>query len=343
MTSRRVASPSSSPATAGSNVARSTPRESSARRRHHRHRLPQAVLPRAVAASTRIVPTAPIPIRTSPVPGSRKARRRAARPARQGGRRAGRRGRHQERRGPRTDDRREPRSSGSAWTSFPRPRTPAYGAPVARLRRADATDRPRSRLRSRASHQRRGTDRRCRDGRHADARGGSVRAEALAAELEAVHERRRDLRRRPSMRRASSSQRTSVLGLGSSATTRAPGSSASSPVASLTAWLALWQPRLVRRRGSRLGPGADRLPRRRGARGLRRTPRRSEAACGGRRLQVLPGSSIESSDAFAALPRPFPVGPFGEPKRPGRLVVDLVLPARLLGWTLADELARLAP
>ena len=52
---------------------------------------------------------------------------------------------------------------------------------------------------------------------------------------------------------------------------------------------------------------------------------------------------MEFSAAFAALPRPFPVDPSGEPERPGRLVVDLVLPARLLDWTLAGQLARLAP
>jgi single-stranded-DNA-specific exonuclease len=32
-----------------------------------------------------------------------------------------------------------------------------------------------------------------------------------------------------------------------------------------------------------------------------------------------------------------------EAERPGRQVVDLVLPARLLDWALADELGRLAP
>ena len=51
------------------------------------------------------------------------------------------------------------------------------------------------------------------------------------------------------------------------------------------------------------------------------------------------------ADAFAGLPRPFPRDGDGgaEPQRPGRQRVDLVLTARHLDWSLADELARLAP
>ncbi len=47
--------------------------------------------------------------------------------------------------------------------------------------------------------------------------------------------------------------------------------------------------------------------------------------------------------AFAALPRPFPADAGVERARPGRQVVDLVLPARHVEWALADELDRLAP
>ena len=44
-----------------------------------------------------------------------------------------------------------------------------------------------------------------------------------------------------------------------------------------------------------------------------------------------------------ALARPFGADAGAEVQRPGRQVVDLVLPARFLDWELADELLRLAP
>ncbi|MGH2455653.1 MAG: DHHA1 domain-containing protein, partial [Candidatus Limnocylindria bacterium] len=47
--------------------------------------------------------------------------------------------------------------------------------------------------------------------------------------------------------------------------------------------------------------------------------------------------------AFAAVSRPFPADPARLAERPGRLSVDLVLPAAYLGWGLAAELDRLAP
>jgi single-stranded-DNA-specific exonuclease len=47
--------------------------------------------------------------------------------------------------------------------------------------------------------------------------------------------------------------------------------------------------------------------------------------------------------AWAALPRPFPPDPERRPERGGRVSVDLVLPAAHLGWSLADEIERLAP
>jgi single-stranded-DNA-specific exonuclease len=46
---------------------------------------------------------------------------------------------------------------------------------------------------------------------------------------------------------------------------------------------------------------------------------------------------------FGALPRPFPEATGTEPQVAGHLAVDLVLPAAHLGWSLADEIARLAP
>jgi len=47
--------------------------------------------------------------------------------------------------------------------------------------------------------------------------------------------------------------------------------------------------------------------------------------------------------AYRALPRPFPTESIGEAQRPGRVVIDLVLPARHLDWAFADQLDRLAP
>jgi single-stranded-DNA-specific exonuclease len=48
--------------------------------------------------------------------------------------------------------------------------------------------------------------------------------------------------------------------------------------------------------------------------------------------------------AFQALPRPWPTSEANVPAiPPGRVVIDLVLPAAHLGWDLADELERLAP
>jgi single-stranded-DNA-specific exonuclease len=69
--------------------------------------------------------------------------------------------------------------------------------------------------------------------------------------------------------------------------------------------------------------------------------RGGHAAAGG--FSLHPAAWSEFSAAFAALPRPFPPELATEAERPGRLVVDLVLPARLVDWALADELARLAP
>lgn len=47
--------------------------------------------------------------------------------------------------------------------------------------------------------------------------------------------------------------------------------------------------------------------------------------------------------AWAELPRPYPPDPERIPERPGRVPVDLVLPAAHLGWGLVDEIERLAP
>ena len=71
------------------------------------------------------------------------------------------------------------------------------------------------------------------------------------------------------------------------------------------------------------------------------TKRGGHAAAGG--FSLLPASWEAFAMAFDALPRPLGAGPGAAVQRPGRQIVDLVLPARHLGWGLADELARLAP
>jgi single-stranded-DNA-specific exonuclease len=48
-------------------------------------------------------------------------------------------------------------------------------------------------------------------------------------------------------------------------------------------------------------------------------------------------------EGFARLPRPYPADPTGQVEPAGRVAVDLVLPAGHLGWSLADEIQRLAP
>jgi len=47
--------------------------------------------------------------------------------------------------------------------------------------------------------------------------------------------------------------------------------------------------------------------------------------------------------AFAALTRPYPPDPLRKPAATGQLTIDLVLPARHLGWGIAAEIERLAP
>ena len=71
------------------------------------------------------------------------------------------------------------------------------------------------------------------------------------------------------------------------------------------------------------------------------TKRGGHAGAGG--FSLRPESWDAFSAAFAALPRPYPADAAPERVRPGRQVVDLVLPARYLDWALADELDRLAP
>ena len=69
--------------------------------------------------------------------------------------------------------------------------------------------------------------------------------------------------------------------------------------------------------------------------------RGGHAGAGG--FSVAPGEWTGFATAFAALARPFGPNAGAEVQRPGRQVVDLVLPSSHLGWPFADELARLAP
>ena len=71
------------------------------------------------------------------------------------------------------------------------------------------------------------------------------------------------------------------------------------------------------------------------------TKRGGHAAAGG--FSVRPDDWEAFIAAFRALPRPYPVAAGVVPQRAGRQPVDLVLPARLVDWALADELHRLAP
>lgn len=71
------------------------------------------------------------------------------------------------------------------------------------------------------------------------------------------------------------------------------------------------------------------------------TKRGGHAAAGG--FSLRPDDWEEFVTAFSRLPRPFPELADVATQRPGRQVVDLVLPARLVDWALADELLRLAP
>ena len=171
------------------------------------------------------------------------------------------------------------------------------------------------------------------------------RADALAEELELVHEQRRDLTR-------TAVEAARLL------------ADASPGVAPLLVRDDSWAPGLV---GLVAGRLADSLARPVGAvtlvgaelRGSIRAPADfhvaaaleacrvhltklgGHAAAGG--FSLLPGAWAEFVTAFAALSRPYPPDGVREAARPGRQLVDLVLPARHLDWRLADELERLTP
>jgi single-stranded-DNA-specific exonuclease len=174
----------------------------------------------------------------------------------------------------------------------------------------------------------------------------ALRAEALADALEAVHDQRREL------------TKTAVETARALAAASEPGPSA------LVLRDDAWAPGLV---GLIAGRLADDLARPVAAatlvgdevRGSVRAPvdfhvaaaleacgehlskRGGHAAAGG--FSVLPDRWEAFGIAFRTLPRPFPLDAGVERQRPGRIVVDLVLPARYLDWSLSDQLERLAP
>ena len=71
------------------------------------------------------------------------------------------------------------------------------------------------------------------------------------------------------------------------------------------------------------------------------TKRGGHAAAGG--FSLLPDRWDTFAAAFGSLARPFGAGTSTDVQRPGRQVVDLVLPSRFLNWALADQLDSLAP
>ncbi len=171
------------------------------------------------------------------------------------------------------------------------------------------------------------------------------RAEDLVIELEAVHERRRELTRL-------------AVDAARPLADRSPGTSP------LLVRDDSWAPGLV---GLVAGRLADALARPVAAatlvgnevRGSVRAPvdfnvaaaleacgahlakRGGHAAAGG--FSLAPASWDAFVLAFSGLPRPFPADAAPEAERPGRQVVDLVLGARHLDWTLVEQLERLAP
>ncbi|HUH16916.1 MAG TPA: DHH family phosphoesterase, partial [Methylomirabilota bacterium] len=172
-----------------------------------------------------------------------------------------------------------------------------------------------------------------------------ARAEALAAELELVHEQRRELTTvavESARLLADASPGTFPLLIRDDAW--APGliglvagrltDALARPVAAAT----LAGDEI---RGSVRAPADFHVASALEACGAHLTKRGGHAAAGGFSLA---SSSWEAfAEAFSALPRPYPVLGAIEPSRPGRQVIDLVLTARYLDWSLADELDRLAP
>jgi single-stranded-DNA-specific exonuclease len=171
------------------------------------------------------------------------------------------------------------------------------------------------------------------------------RANELADELETVHERRREM-----TKVAVDAARAMVLGaVGSSPLLLRDDTWAPGLVGLVAGRLADALARPVgvatlvgdELRGSVRAPADFHVASALDACAAHLTKRGGHAAAGG--FSLLPESWSAFVDAFALLPRPFPADAAPEALRPGRQIVDLVLPARYVDWSLADELDRLAP
>ena len=170
-----------------------------------------------------------------------------------------------------------------------------------------------------------------------------ARAQAMAEELEAVSERRRDM-----TRHAVDGARALVEADGGDWPDPRPGRWAPGLVGLVAGRLAdsLARPVAVATvvgeevRGSVRAPPTSTSPRH-----SKLAPSSSRSAAATRRPvgSACCPSHGRRSRPRSALSRPFPLSAATEAERPGRLVVDLVLPARLLDWSLADQLASLAP
>ena len=173
----------------------------------------------------------------------------------------------------------------------------------------------------------------------------TARAEELATELEEVHERRREMTKAAvdtARRMVLADAGTSPLLLRDDAW--APGlvglvagriaDALARPVGAAT---------LVGEevRGSVRAPGDFHVALALEACATHLTKRGGHAGAGG--FSLRPESWMPFVEAFGALPRPYPSDAAKEALRPGRQVVDLVLPARYLDWSFANELERLAP
>jgi single-stranded-DNA-specific exonuclease len=171
------------------------------------------------------------------------------------------------------------------------------------------------------------------------------RAEALAEELEAVHLRRREL----TAVAVADAQERAALSIGDGPLLLRDDGWAAGLVGLIAGRLsdALARPVAIATlvgdevRGSVRAPADFHVAAALEACASLLTKAGGHAAAGGFSLAPVDWDRFVST--FAALARPYPADPARRPERPGRVVIDLVLPSRYLDWTLAEQLERLAP